>query len=203
SSLIGVYNSSLAVGDFDNDGRPDILLTGSTTSSTFTGVFRNSGNFIFSNIGVNLSAARLGSVAWGDFDNDGRLDILISGTTSFSIPPTSGAFTRVYRNTGASGQGAFTNFPVNLPTNYSGTVTWADFDNDGKLDILLAGTDGVLDRFQLARSQTALFRNNNNVSNTPPTAPTALVSTRSNNFVSLTWAKSTDAQTRTILATAP
>jgi Concanavalin A-like lectin/glucanases superfamily/Bacterial Ig domain/FG-GAP-like repeat/Regulator of chromosome condensation (RCC1) repeat/Immunoglobulin domain/IPT/TIG domain len=203
SSLIGVYNSSLAVGDFDNDGRPDILLTGSTTSSTFTGVFRNSGNFIFSNIGVNLSAARLGSVAWGDFDNDGRLDILISGTTSFSIPPTSGAFTRVYRNTGASGQGAFTNFPVNLPTNYSGTVTWAEFDNDGKLDILLAGTDGVLDRFQLARSQTALFRNNNNVSNTPPTAPTSLVSTRTNNFVSLTWAKSTDAQTRTILVGAP
>ena len=196
ASLTGVYNGSVAVGDFDNDRRPDIVLAGSNGSSAVTTVYRNYGSFSFVNTGVNLPGTRLASVAWGDFDNDGRPDILISGTSTLTLPATAGAFTRVYRNTGSANLiQAFTNFPVNLPTNYSGTVTWADFNNDGRLDILLAGTDGVNDKLNTARSQTFLFRNNNNLANTPPTAPTALAATRSNTIVSLAWAKATDAQT--------
>jgi hypothetical protein len=196
ANLTGVSNGSIAVGDFDNDGRPDILLAGFTGSSAVSIVYRNNGGFSFSNISAGLPGARQSSVAWGDFDNDGRLDILISGTSAPGVPLSSGAFTRVYRNTGSTVLSqSFSNVPVNLPTNYSGTATWADFDNDGKLDILLTGTDGVLDNSQTARSQTMLFRNNNNVANTPPSAPTAAVSTRSNNVVALAWAKSTDAQT--------
>jgi hypothetical protein len=201
ASLTGVYNCSVAVGDFDNDGRPDILIAG-YNGAYLSSVYRNNGNFSFSNIGANLPGARYASVAWGDFDNDGRLDILLSGNNSSQIilPPVGlTGFTRVFRNTGSSILSqSFSNYPVNLPTNYSGAVTWADFDNDGDLDILLTGTDGVAAigiQTSFPRSQTMLFRNNCNLSNTPPAAPTALVSMRSNNIVSLTWAKSTDSQT--------
>ena len=196
TSLTGISSGAVAIGDFDNDGRPDILIAGYTGSTATTLLYHNNGNFNFSSTGVSLPAARLSSVAWGDFDNDGRLDILISGSSTLTLPATAGAFTRIYRNTGsATLSQSFTNFPVSLPTNYSGTVTWADFNNDGKLDILMAGTDGVNDKLQTARSQTFLFRNNNNVANTPPSAPTALAWTRSYPFIKLAWARSADAQT--------
>src|SRR2546430_552013 len=112
-----------------------MVLAGYTGSFAITIIYHNNGNFRFANTGVSLPGARLSSAAWGDFDNDGRLDILISGSSTLTLPATAGAFTRVYRNTGSSSLGlSFTNFPVNLPTNYSGTVTWADFNNDGRLD---------------------------------------------------------------------
>jgi hypothetical protein len=191
ASLIGVYSCSLAIGDFDNDGRPDILLSG-YNGSFVTRVFRNLGNFSFSDIGAAVTGLTSSSVAWGDFDNDGRLDILISGST---VPSRSGGMSRVYRNTGSTiGSLTFTNYPVNLPTNSSGAVAWADFDNDGDLDILITGSDGVLIQ-QQPRSQTFLFRNNSGNINSPPTVPTTLTSSRTNNVLTLTWAKSADAQT--------
>ena len=198
ATLTGVYSGSVAVGDFDNDGRPDILLAGQG-ANYFTAVYRNTGNFIFSNIGVSLPVARPASVGWGDFDNDGRLDFFISGFSpgaqQITPPLSQGGFARVYRNTGSTVLSqSFTNYPVNLPTNYAGALTWADFDNDGRLDILLTGTDGAIVG-SATRSQTALFRNNNNVTNTPPGAPAALTFVRSNNLVALAWAKATDAQT--------
>ncbi len=191
NTITGVFNCSLAVGDYNNDGLPDILLAG-YNGSYLSRVYSNNGNFNFSDIATGLPGARYASVGWGDFDNDGRLDFLISGTGNGAA---SGAFTRIYRNTGSPILSqTFSNYPASFPTNYSGAVTWADFNNDGKLDLLLTGTDGV-NVNGYARSQTMLFRNNGNVANTPPTAPTALAATRSNTVVALTWAKSTDAQT--------
>jgi hypothetical protein len=191
ASLVGVYNCSVAVGDYDNDGRPDILLAG-YNGSFISRVYRNNGNFSFSDALANLPGLTAASVAWGDFDNDGRLDILLSGSTTTGRP---GGLTRVYRNTGAPIGGLiFSNYAVNLPTNSFGAVAWADFDNDGDLDILLSGSDGVL-VFQQPRSQTFLYRNNTGNVNTPPSAPTALASSRTNNILTLTWAKSSDPQT--------
>ena len=200
TSIVPVYNCSLAVGDADNDGRPDILLSG-YSSTYYTYLYRNTGNFGFTPFTVESiqgQGARYASAALGDFDNDGRLDVLLSGTSNGQ---SSGAFTRVYRNTGSfisQGIPSFTLVPTTLPTNYFGAVAWADFDNDGDLDILVTGSDGVgIPNSSFARAQTMLFRNNNGIANTPPTAPTTLSAVRSNNFVALTWAKSTDAQTRT------
>ena len=191
TAITGVYNCALAVGDYNNDGLPDILLAG-YNGSYLTRAYPNKGNFSFTDIVRGLPGARYASLSWGDLDNDGRLDFLISGTSN-GLP--SGAFARIYRNTGSSNLSqSFTNYPASFPTNFLGAVACADFNNDGKLDILLTGTDGVTVS-GYARSQTMLFRNNANVANTPPTAPTALAATHSNNLMALTWAKSTDAQT--------
>jgi hypothetical protein len=45
--------------------------------------------------GITLSGVSNGSVAWGDYDNDGNLDILLMGTTNGS---PSGAFSKLYKN---------------------------------------------------------------------------------------------------------
>jgi hypothetical protein len=182
---------SAAAGDFDNDGRPDILLAGEN-STPFAAVYHNDGNFSFSNIGDNLQGGYFASAAWGDFDNDGRLDILLSATINTG---PSGAFTSIYRNTGSTIRSqSFSNYSTTLPPNYRGTVAWADCENDGKLDLLLPGTvGGLVNGSPLL--QTMLLRNNAGVADTPPAAPTALSATRSNTVVSLSWGKSTDAQT--------
>jgi hypothetical protein len=72
------------------------------------------------------------SSAWGDYDNDGDLDILIAG----HLPGNSGSATKIYEN---KGNGIFHPNPTSLPPIYSCCVAWADYDNDGDLDILLSG----------------------------------------------------------------
>jgi hypothetical protein len=125
---------SVAVGDCDNDGRLDILLSGKRQSDgvLISQVWRNLGDGSFTNLDVGLPGAWYGSVAWGDYDRDGDLDILLTGATNFS-----GALTQVWRNVG---QGGFTHVPVDLPGVEASAAVWADFDNDGLPDILLAGT---------------------------------------------------------------
>ena len=103
--------------------------------------------------------------------------------------------TRVYRNTTTVPTVIeFNQLAATLPTNYLGAATWADFNNDGRLDVMITGVPFTL-LTSGQPSQTLLYRNNNNLTNTPPTAPTALTFARSNSFVSLAWAKATDAQT--------
>jgi len=135
ASLPGILYSSVALGDYDNDGNLDILLTGSTNgfgTGAITELWRNLGNGTFTNIPIGLPGVSQGAVAWGDFNQDGRLDILLTGYAA------TGAVCQVWRNLG---NGTFTNMNVGLPGVYQSSVALADYDNDGKLDILLAGLD--------------------------------------------------------------
>jgi hypothetical protein len=131
--LQGVSSSSVAWGDFDNDGDLDILLTGNTGLEGTTRIYRNDGPGTFTDIAVALTGVSFGSVAWGDYDNDGDLDILLTGFTG------SEGTTIVYRN---DGNGAFASVPSNFPGVSSSSVAWGDYDNDGDLDVLLTGGTG-------------------------------------------------------------
>lgn len=134
AGLPGVFYSSVAWGDYDNDGLLDILLTGTSNgfgNTAVTQLWRNLGNGAFTKISINLPGVLLGAVAWGDFDQDRRLDILLTGKAD------TGAVSQVWRNLG---NGSFTNLNVGLPGVSQSSVALADYDNDGKLDIVLAGT---------------------------------------------------------------
>ncbi len=79
---IGVNGKSYGnatLGDYDNDGDIDIVVMGEPGNMM---IYRNNGNFVFSDIGVDLTAFKQGNVEWGDYNNDGKLDILATGHTN-------------------------------------------------------------------------------------------------------------------------
>ena len=60
-------------------------------------MWRNTGNWVFTNLNAGLTGIRSGSLAWADFDGDGRLDLLLSGLDTNSIPTL-----QVYHNNSAA-----------------------------------------------------------------------------------------------------
>ncbi|MGM0947256.1 MAG: FG-GAP-like repeat-containing protein, partial [Bacteroidota bacterium] len=73
-------------------------------------------------------------VAWGDYDGDGDLDILLAGDDTGS-----NQLTKIYRNDG----GTFVDINAGLEGIRLGSVSWGDYDGDGDLDILLSGENGI------------------------------------------------------------
>ncbi|GEM_PF-871861 len=147
-SLPGVWGASLAWGDFDNDGDLDILLTGYGTFSVTTRVFRNDGGGVFTDINAPLTRVNSGRAVWGDYDNDGDLDILVTGLQIGLGTP----FTTIYRND----NGSFVDIHPSLAQLGNSIGAWGDYDNDGDLDIALSGFDGV-------NFVTKVYRNDNGV----------------------------------------
>ncbi len=147
AGLLGVIVGSVAWGDYDNDGDLDILLTGLSGSTYVTRVYRNGGpssGWSFTNIGANLIGVSRSSAAWGDYNNDGNLDILLTGCADYSCPT---GIARVYRNDGPPSGWSFTDIGAGLTGVYYSSVAWGDYDSDGDLDILLEGFDGQTGRF--------------------------------------------------------
>ncbi|MDD1749780.1 MAG: FG-GAP-like repeat-containing protein, partial [Methanothrix sp.] len=166
-------------GDYDNDGNLDLVMCGGDPATgSFTKVYHNDGNGGFSETAISLPGVGYGSVAWGDVDNDGYLDILLSGQSA------SGPVTQVYRNDGAGNLNLLWTAPVQLT---EASVAWGDYDNDGKLDILLMGsTNGV--------KYTLLFHNEGAMPNTPPSLPANLSVQKDGKSAVLSWSAATDAE---------
>ncbi|MFA7122750.1 MAG: FG-GAP-like repeat-containing protein [Candidatus Delongbacteria bacterium] len=147
--LAGVSNSSVAWGDYDNDGDLDILLTGvDETWTAVSKIYRNDSG-VFTDLNAGLPGVMDGSAAWGDFDNDGDLDILLTGYTGMEN------ISQIYRND----SGVFTDINAGLPETLDGFTVWSDYDNDGDLDILLTGFiyDGT------AYNIASIYRNDNGI----------------------------------------
>jgi hypothetical protein len=183
-NLPGVENSAVGVGDFDNDGSLDILLSGFSTNGDYISqLWHNLGNDQFTNLNVALPPVLNGALPVGDFNNDGRPDFLVSGTL-----PSGNSITQLFEN---QGDGAFTNVTAFLPAVQFSGAAWGDSQNDGRLDLLLTGSEQPLGDEPI----TEIIKNDCAVTNTPPTAPTGLSSVASLTSVALSWHAATDAQT--------
>ena len=83
------WGSGVAVGDYDNDGRPDMYVTNFGVSR----LYHNNGNGTFSDQAEKLGVARKGwstGPTWGDYDGDGRLDLFVPGYVDIdlhNLPP--------------------------------------------------------------------------------------------------------------------
>ncbi len=144
-----------------------------------TKVYENTGGAFTEVPAAGLTGVYDSSVAWGDYDNDGDLDILLTGYAS------GGPVTKVYENTG----GAFTEVPAGLTGVSVSSVAWGDYDNDGDLDILLTGLDSGY------QEVAKVYENLTPIPNTPPTAPGNLAAVWSASGVTLSWDAATDAET--------
>jgi len=85
-------------------------LTGFTVNGEISKIYRND-NGIFTDINAGLKEIAFGSCSWGDYDNDGDLDILLSGAW----------ITKIYRND----NGVFTDINAGLAN-----VVWVPFPGE-------------------------------------------------------------------------
>ena len=140
----GVSEGSIVLGDLDNDGDLDLILTGSYNSK----VYKNDGigNFTFD--ADIIPGVRMSRVALGDIDNDGDLDLILIGYSG------GWRYSKVYKN---NGTGSFT-FDANIaPGVRSGGIALGDIDNDGDLDLILTGYSGALNSKVYENNGTGSF----------------------------------------------
>lgn len=180
TALPGAGLGDAAWGDYDNDGQLDILLTGIGTNGYVARVLHNDGNGAFTDINAGLIPVGYSSAAWGDFDNDGWLDIALMGLTN-SSESSSSAF--IYQNTGA---GSFTLAPsAGLIGGHKGALAVGDYDKDGRLDVATSGYPYA----------TRIYHNYWPTTNLPPTGPANLVATVIGTNAVLSWTAGSDAKT--------
>lgn len=129
-------NGTCAFGDYDDDGRQDLLLAG---SGTFLGLYRNEGSR-FREVTAEAGLAKVPSgysLNFVDYDNDGRLDIYLA-LNGWNGPMPD----RLFRNMG-NGKFADVSKASGADDGGSGFVSlWGDLDNDGFPDLAVA--NGVL-----------------------------------------------------------
>jgi hypothetical protein len=154
----GHYGQGVAVGDFDNDGWPDLYVTGYGRAI----LYHNNHDGTFTNVTAKAGVADEGgwstSAGWFDYDKDGWLDLVVTnyidwspknnlwcgergpGYRSYCNPGNyKGQRTKLYHN---NHDGTFTDVSVKsgvgLPESKGMGVVLADFDNDGWPDIAIA-----------------------------------------------------------------
>ncbi len=155
AALPGVYMGSVAAGDYDNDGDQDLVLSGRLFNGTLISRIYRNDNGSFIDINAGIQGVSSGSAVWGDYDNDGDLDLLITGNSDVSAS----AVTLVYQNS----SGIFAEISTGLPGLIGSSAAWGDYDNDGDLDLLLSGsgTEGYLSR--VYRNDSGVFTDINAV----------------------------------------
>src|SRR5256884_369079 len=136
SGLAGVRRAgAVAVGDYDNDGSLDLFFTSLDGSDAALYHNRGDGTFELDRRTSGLRRRLAGVVgldaAFFDFDNDGRLDLVVVGKGGV----------RLFRNDATRG---FEDFSSVLPPDLRAgrAVVVADVDQDGDLDLIVAGWDG-------------------------------------------------------------
>ena len=172
----GLFGMGIAVGDYDNDGFPDLFVLGYGRCI----LYHNNGDGTFSDVTSKAGVGNVGkwgsSAAWFDYDNDGKLDLVIAnyvdwspennfycgskgpGLRSYCHPDVyHGQSPTLFHN---NGDGTFTDVTLRSGLgqksgNSLGVVTF-DYDNDGWQDIFLANDS--MPNFLFRNNRDGTFR---------------------------------------------
>ncbi|MEI6047927.1 MAG: FG-GAP-like repeat-containing protein [Bacteroidota bacterium] len=119
--------------DFDNDGNMDLYIGNGSVNR----LFRNLGDETFQVVQdpqlIIESQNHTENTAWGDFNNDGNIDLYIANTNA-NYPKSN----TLYINKGDGSFVADISSPINDIEGFGFAPAWGDFDNDGDLDLFLA-----------------------------------------------------------------
>ena len=128
------FGSGVALIDFDNDGLPDLFFANGADlargkPSPGNVLYHNLGNGKFEDVtekaGVSGNGMFATGATAGDYDNDGLLDLFVTGYNSRQLFHNNGdgTFTDVTAKAGVAGSG------------WSSSAAWVDYDRDGYLDL--------------------------------------------------------------------
>jgi hypothetical protein len=191
--LRNTYNGDVKFGDFDNDGDPDLLQTGAEQGSSLiyttifenlTGSWKTRTDIVLPAVAENFS----GGTAWLDYNNDGLLDIILTGSG-----PTFNGDTnfRVLQN---KSNGVF-ELTESLSGLFFSSIDFGDYDNDGDTDLCYLG-------FATSITPVGIFENTTfnkafaaNTKPLPPANNSLLESDGFRNQLTLSWNNGTDTQT--------
>ncbi len=152
------YSMGAAVGDYDNDGHPDLYVTGYGENH----LYHNEGDGTFSDVTRKLSIGGGGwstSAGWFDYDRDGRLDLFVvrymdwdfesgsiycgghmAGLRAYCHPDNFKGTTNILYHQRADGTFEDVSKAAGIadPAGKGLGVAFADFDNDGLMDVFVA-----------------------------------------------------------------
>jgi hypothetical protein len=149
----GTFTAGIATwADYDNDLRVDLFLGGLSSGATPDSpnrLYHNLGQGNFGELLLGDEIHALGGGVWGDYDNDGDLDLFVpNGAWDWSEDDA------LYEN---QGDGSFQEVTSGSLVHDSGNswgAAWGDYDNDGFLDLFVVnGTEG---------EENCFYRNNGN-----------------------------------------
>ncbi len=145
--VLGVHNGDLAWADYDNDGDPDLTISGDNVSYAGGGIVPETRFYKNQPLGMleldrtisdpiedTQAGVRRGGLAWGDYDGDGAVDLAVSGRRWDSEPELA-----LYRNRPAGELSLDGNFKLPVSGRVAGDLAFLDYDNDGDQDLLATG----------------------------------------------------------------
>lgn len=144
-ALINTQSSGAVFADYDNDGFPDLYVLRRNTPNV---LFHNDAGKGFTDVSEQTGVANPydgKTASWGDYDNDGFLDLYVANWSCYPDcgRPTEGDRDSLYHN---NGDGTFTDVSRILGSKTGGAgfvASFVDYDNDGDLDIYLVNDEFI------------------------------------------------------------
>jgi len=180
---VGVQRASIALGDIDNDGDLDLIVTGSGGSSDRLDKYINDGAGSFSVLTNFGTGVWYSSIALGDINNDGYLDLIVTGK-DFNVNPRLDK----YINNGTGNFTKYTNWGTEV---YWSSIALGDINNDGDLDLIVSGIKTNLNY------RLDMYRNLETNENNPPDIPTGMTTIDVAGYWRFKWNPSSDDHTKT------
>ncbi len=186
SNLTGVEYSDNVLGDIDNDGDLDLILTGQSAAGLISKVYINNGTSLVENTTwqSNLTNIYVGSSVLGDIDNDGDLDLVVTGNDIGDVN-----LAIIYLNNGTSFVENKSWFNNLSGVGYSSAILF-DLNNDTKLDLTLTGD-------YLGTPNSKVYINSYPASNLNPSAPSSISASFSDSELSVSFNTGSDTETST------